>query len=391
MYKYINMKEIVEDVRQKTELKTENRIREKLIEIFEMLDINRNLLKKRTIETNEDGRDLGEHIFPVESKEFLSWLICSFSDDDVKEMRRGNFHKASIEKMKKILDGFEEMFRKMELPDSVLKQQLARMYTRTKLPFWESKKKIFDILKDMVEDLEVETIVEDMQVETAIDGENLKEAMNKYITRKFRYFRPLDNIDINDELVFMNMIYEDYIKLQQRHRAIYNILSDIRSEEISDVALDRSREMSSEEEEETFWEINYGIAVQNELNNNPRYRELICEREKVLKTNGFVKKLQPKFKKICDELKQIDEETQIRMFGKIVLYDNLEDIDFTNRKTSNQALEEAINYYEEQEESRKEYLERMAKITPEEWEATRIAINTALAERGMPLINDGED
>lgn len=376
MYESINMKDIVEAVIQTTELNTEKRIREKLIEIFEMLDIDRNLMKKRALENNNEG----EYIFPIESKEFLVWLVCSFKDDDIKEMRRGNFHKASIEKMKKILGGFEDMFRKMELPNAVMKQQLARMYTRTKVPFLERKKKVIDALKNMIGDLEEEIIFEDAQVKINFDGEGLKESFDKFRTRKFHFFNPADNIDVNDQLVFMNMMYKDYIKLQQRHRAIYDILNDIRSEELSEIAINKASEMSAKEEEEMFWEINYSIAIQNELNKNHRYQELLYERNKVLKKNDFVKNIQPKFRKICDQIKQIDEEMQIKMFGKVVVHKNLEDIDFTNRKTSVQVLEEAIKDFEEQEECQKEHLEKMAKITPEEKEAIRIAVGTIMAK-----------
>lgn len=390
MYRSINMKEAIDYIKEKTGLDTDNRIREKLIEIFEMLNIDRSLLKSKTIEYDEKVTDGNEYLFPEESKEFLVFLISSFTDADVKEMRRGNFHNASIDKMKEIIEGFENMFRKMELTDSEMKQQLIKMYTRTKLPFWEETKKIQSVLNSMMEDLEVEMISEDIQVERPVDGEGIREALQKYRKRKFHYFEPLDNIDVNDQLVFLNMIHEDYEKLQQRHREIYRILSDMRSEEISDMAFSEASKMSSREEEEAFLDINYSIAVQNELDKNPSYQKLIYEREEILKTNDFVKKLQPKFKKVCDELDKIYKDTQIKMFGEVVLNDNLENIDFKNRKASHQALKEAIKDFEEQELQYREYSEEMAKITPDEWEASRVAINTILAEKGMPLIDNEE-
>ena len=204
------MKDAIDYIKEKTGLNTDKRIREKLIEIFEMLNIDRSLLKCKKSGIYEKVTDGNEYYFPEESKEFLVSLISSFTDADVKEMRRGNFHNASIGKLKEIIEGFEKMFRKMELTDSELKQQVIKMYTRTKLPFWEEKKKIHNVLISMIEDLMVEMSSEDIQVERSVGSEGIREALKKYRNRKFHYFEPVDKIDVNDQIVFFNMIHEDY-------------------------------------------------------------------------------------------------------------------------------------------------------------------------------------
>ena len=145
----------------------------------------------------------------------------------------------------------------------------------------------------------------------------------------------------------------------------------MRVEEISDMTVSEVSKVDLIEEEEVFWKINYSIAAQNELCKNPSYQKLIFERKKILKTNNFVKKLQPKFKRVCDDLKKIYKDTQIKMLGEVVLNENLENIDFKNRKTSNQALEDAIKDFEDQELQYTKYREEIAKIIPDEWGASQ--------------------
>ncbi|MHB8064110.1 MAG: hypothetical protein ACYDG2_16030 [Ruminiclostridium sp.] len=389
MPEYINMNDVVKCVKKETNLNTENRIREKLLEIFDMLDISRNLLKGRNSSVNE-VTDASEYIFPKESTQFLNSLVSAFSDEDVKEMRRGNFHNASVNTMKKMIAGFEDMFKKMGFSESVIKEQIVRMYSRTNLLFWEKREKVFNIIDDMKEDFEIENVDNNDSNVAIDDTQEFMETLKEDMARRSRFFEVCDNVNKNDQLVFMDMIYQDYQKLQNRHRAIYQILSDIRTEEITDAAQESVINMSTEEEEELIWQANCRITIQEELNKNKHYRHLLKEQEKILAKNDFIKNLQPQFKKICDELKQINDETQIGIYGEVVLHDDIENTNFTSIKTSKQALDEAIMDFEEQEKSYAEYSEKRSRITPEEWESTRNVINSILADKGMPLIHNKE-
>lgn len=58
-------------------------------------------------------------------------------------------------------------------------------------------------------------------------------------------------------------------------------------------------------------------------------KDLLLERKEILRSNGFINKLQPRFEAICERLQEIDNETQKKLWGEVVLKDSEdEDIDF---------------------------------------------------------------
>ena len=50
--------------------------------------------------------------------------------------------------------------------------------------------------------------------------------------------------------------------------------------------------------------------LQEELDKNEEYKDLLLERKEILRSNGFINKLQPRFEAICERLQEIDNETQ---------------------------------------------------------------------------------
>lgn len=77
--------------------------------------------------------------------------------------------------------------------------------------------------------------------------------------------------------------------------------------------------MTSEEEEYATEDFNYSIKLQEELDKNEEYKDLLLERKEILRTNGFINKLQPRFEAICERLQEIDNETQKKLWGEVVL------------------------------------------------------------------------
>lgn len=68
--------------------------------------------------------------------------------------------------------------------------------------------------------------------------------------------------------------------------------------------------------------------LQEELDKNEEYKDLLLERKEILRSNGFINKLQPRFEAICERLQEIDNETQKKLWGEVVLKDSEdEDID----------------------------------------------------------------
>ena len=100
--------------------------------------------------------------------------------------------------------------------------------------------------------------------------------------------------------------------------------------------------------------------LQEELDKNEEYKDLLLERKEILRSNGFINKLQPRFEAICERLQEIDNETQKKLWGEVVLKDSEdEDIDFSFRDTSENVFQEALKTYCDNNKSRREYEKRM--------------------------------
>lgn len=79
--------------------------------------------------------------------------------------------------------------------------------------------------------------------------------------------------------------------------------------------------------------------LQEELDKNEECKDLLLERKEILRSNGFINKLQPRFEAICERLQEIDNETQKKLWGEVVLKDSEdEDIDFSFRDTSGKCI-----------------------------------------------------
>ena len=99
--------------------------------------------------------------------------------------------------------------------------------------------------------------------------------------------------------------------------------------------------------------------LQEELDKNEEYKDLLLERKEILRSNGFINKLQPRFEAICERLQEIDNETQKKLWGEVVLKDSEdEDIDFSFRDTSENVFQEALKTYCDNNKSRREYEKR---------------------------------
>ena len=113
--------------------------------------------------------------------------------------------------------------------------------------------------------------------------------------------------------------------------------------------------------------------------------DLLLERKEILRSNGFINKLQPRFEAICERLQEIDNETQKKLWGEVVLKDSEdEDIDFSFRDTSENVFQEALKTYCDNNKSRREYEKRMGMITDEERLRVKEFIEQLEAQRKKP-------
>ena len=214
------------------------------------------------------------------------------------------------------------------------------------------------------------------ELQNYVDNNKMKEMHNISAQRRFRYFDMLDDLDVNDQLLFTSFVLEDIRCMIKRHHELYSYISEIRTCEINDAA---------EEEEYATVDFNYSIKLQEELDKNEEYKDLLLERKEILRSNGFINKLQPRFEAICERLQEIDNETQKKLWGEVVLKDSEdEDIDFSFRDTSENVFQEALKTYCDNNKSRREYEKRMGMITDEERLRVKEFIEQLEAQRKKP-------
>lgn len=241
-----------------------------------------------------------------------------------------------------------------------------------------------NIKLDFCPDYQDDARVED-ELQNYVDNNKMKEMHNISAQRRFRYFDMLDDLDVNDQLLFTSFVLEDIRCMIKRHHELYSYISEIRTCEINDAAEQKALNMTSEEEEYATVDFNYSIKLQEELDKNEEYKDLLLERKEILRSNGFINKLQPRFEAICERLQEIDNETQKKLWGEVVLKDSEdEDIDFSFRDTSENVFQEALKTYCDNNKSRREYEKRMGMITDEERLRLKEFIEQLEAQRKKP-------
>lgn len=241
-----------------------------------------------------------------------------------------------------------------------------------------------NIKLDFCPDYQDDARVED-ELQNYVDNNKMKEMHNISAQRRFRYFDMLDDLDVNDQLLFTSFVLEDIRCMIKRHHELYSYISEIRTCEINDAAEQKALNMTSEEEEYATVDFNYSIKLQEELDKNEEYKDLLLERKEILRSNGFINKLQPRFEAICERLQEIDNETQKKLWGEMVLKDSEdEDIDFSFRDTSENVFQEALKTYCDNNKSRREYEKRMGMITDEERLRVKEFIEQLEAQRKKP-------
>lgn len=148
-----------------------------------------------------------------------------------------------------------------------------------------------------------------------------------------------------------------------------------------DDAIDkRVANMTRQDDIDAMDDFNYSVALQEHLDRNIEYNDLMEERSQILMSKEFVKKVQPRFSAICERLDEINKETQIELWGEIVLHDNDDDNDCDFRKPSMDVFLEALDDFQDDNTRSREYQRQRALITEEEKERTREVIEKIMEE-----------
>ena len=237
MIEYITLSDLVKKVSQDAvekgkEIFNTKKIREKYLNIFEMMNIDRDKLKA------SDGKKSKDFKIPKDSQNFLINVYWLYSDADMKKMRKGFFEQASLESIAELLDGFREMILKLDISENDKDEMISKMYLRTKYPYLQRRaevlKELENIKLDFCPDYQDDARVED-ELQNYVDNNDIKnmiEMDNISAQRRFRYYDILDNLDVNDQLLFTSFVLEDIRCMIKRHQhGLCNPLSLTKSQD----------------------------------------------------------------------------------------------------------------------------------------------------------------
>ncbi|MDD5993382.1 MAG: hypothetical protein PUC49_00780 [Clostridiales bacterium] len=382
MKDYMNLSKVVCEVCKVAksngkEITNIDKVRSKYLEIFEMLDIDRELLKEGT-----------DYCLPKYSLDFLVDLYWFYSDAEVKKMRKGMFDAASIESVEKLLVGFTELINGLNISRTQKDDMISKMFLRTKYPYLlkrnellcELKEMELDFVPDYKNDYKVEELLKkQIKEDGRPDFHNLAEI---HVQKRFRYFDNFDLMDVNDEVVFTTYVLNDFKAMLDKHREIYTKFTEIRQCEMDDEIDQKVANMTRQDDIDVIDDFNFSVALQEELDKNDEYNNLLEERTKILQSNEFVKKVQPRFTAICERLDEINKETQLQLWGEIVLRDNDAVVDYNFRKPSMQVFLKALEEFQDDNKRSREYWRQRELITEEEKERTREIIEKIMEEFG---------
>ena len=186
MIEYITLSDLVKKVSQDAvekgkEIFNTKKIREKYLNIFEMMNIDRDKLKA------SDGKKSKDFKIPKDSQNFLINVYWLYSDADMKKMRKGFFEQASLESIAELLDGFREMILKLDIPENDKDEMISKMYLRTKYPYLQRRaevlKELENIKLDFCPDYQDDARVED-ELQNYVDNNDIKNIIiNDYLKR----------------------------------------------------------------------------------------------------------------------------------------------------------------------------------------------------------------
>ncbi len=309
---------------------TEKKYREKLSEIFKVIAIQPKCL--------QGGKNKGVYMIPASSVDFMYDLYKFSITPEGQELRRGNLDKVSIERLEWIIKGVYEMLKASHLSEDMVDEQIQLIAQRLDIMDIKIKAEI----KSLLEGIRLDFFPEDDEDIFVRD-----ETGNMHYNRDCRFRYRKEMLRKKDMYLFYQMVRDDLMELQDKHRKIYGYMNDIRSEEISDSSVHILDQLSGEESERLTKSIMQQCQLIEMLGNCEKYRELMAARDKLFKTNDFMVDKQRQYYKLQREIDEIEQEYIDKHFGGSILDADALINDSSKEKSPDEVLQEAIDYYAE--------------------------------------------
>lgn len=247
----------------------------------------------------------GAYIFPEQSVDFCATVIQKYTSNDFKKLRRADFDEMAIDEIVFLVRGFSMMLRNLGYSEEVVLKQYNAMERRMEYK-----------LRLAIDELELQL-----------------DAIHELAKR---YGRSGISFNYYDKTYFLRYMAFKMAATKCYIESVYGSYIDIRSDELSDIALKDSYKESPQMSNER---INKEMIFFDVLEHDDKYQKLLRRQEKLIAEDTFIKNKQKRFKEIKAGLAKIREQHQTELFGELL--DEEEDASLTIRHPID-VLKEAI-------------------------------------------------
>lgn len=317
------------------------------------MGIDKELLRAKEKVTDINGKTVrgGAYIFPEQSVDFCATVIQKYTSRDFKKLRTADFDEMAIDEVVFLVRGFGIMLRNLGYSEKIVLEQYNAMERR------------------MAYKLRLATVVLERQLDAI--HELAKEYERSYIS--FNYY---------DKTYFLRYMASKVEATRHYIESVYGIYTDIRSDELSNMALEESYKESPQTSIER---INKEMIFFDALEHDDEYQKLLRQQENLIAEDTFIKNKQARLKKIQVRLAEIREKHQMELFGELL--DEEEDAPLTVRHPMD-VLKKAVEDAESWIKDHAERDETEAAKTPEDIEREKAemeSIRQLLEERRVNL------
>lgn len=331
----------------------DKKVRDKYTEILDAIGIDKKLLRAKEKVTDIYGRTVRSdaYIFPEQSVDFCATVIQKYTSCDFKKLRKAAFDEMTIDEVVFLVQGFSIMLCNLGHPKKIVLEQYNVMERR------------------MAYKLRLAT----KRFECQLDA--IHELAKKYKRRDINFF-------YYDKIYFLRYMAAKVEATRCYIESVYGSYTDIRSNELSDIALEESYKESPQISTER---INKEMIYFDVLEHDDEYQKLLQQQEKLIAEDTFIKSKQKRLKKIQKRFEEIQKQHQMGLFGKLL--DEREDVPLIVRHPMD-VLKEAVEDAEDWIKNHAERDEAEAAKTPEDIEREKAdmeRIQQWFEEHGMNL------
>ena len=317
------------------------------------MGIDKELLRAKEKVTDIYGKTVrgGAYIFPEQSVDFCAIVIQKYTSRDFKKLRSADFHEMAIDEVVFLVRGFCMMLRNLGYSEIVVLEQYNAMERR-------------------------------MAYKLRLATEELEHQLDAIRELAKEYERSCISFNYYDKIYFLRYMASKVAATRCYIESVYGSYTDIRSDELSDIALEESYKESPQISTER---INKEMLFFDALEHDDEYQKLLRQQEDLIAEDTFIKNKQTRFRKIQVQLAEIREQHQMELFGEVL--DEEEDVPLTVRHPMD-VMKEAVENAESCISDHAERDEAEAAKTPEDIEQEKAEmerIRRLLEERGVNL------